>query len=191
MTMNDRLIVSILAICIFQTGIAQTVTHKKKVIKKIEKPTGSLVSYDMAAKVINHHNKIRAEVGVPPLVWNNDIATYAQLWANYLANENDCNMLHRQNADKNDKHYGENLFWGSSSTIFKPEDASFSWANEKADYTYSPCCGSNFSKIGHYTQMVWKNTKEMGLGIAACPTGGVIIVANYNPPGNFSGEYPY
>jgi hypothetical protein len=35
------------------------------------------------------------------------------------------------------------------------------------------------------------DTNEMGLGIATCPTGGVIIVANYNPPGNFVGSYPY
>jgi hypothetical protein len=39
--------------------------------------------------------------------------------------------------------------------------------------------------------MVWKNSKEMGLGIATCPTGEVIIVANYNPAGNYVGQYPY
>jgi hypothetical protein len=39
--------------------------------------------------------------------------------------------------------------------------------------------------------MIWKNTKEIGVGIATCPAGGLIVVANYNPPGNFMGEFPY
>ncbi|MEO7393865.1 MAG: hypothetical protein ABIU11_02920 [Chitinophagaceae bacterium] len=40
-------------------------------------------------------------------------------------------------------------------------------------------------------QMIWKNTKEVGIGTATCPGGAFIIVANYNPPGNFMEEFPY
>ncbi|MCF8341153.1 MAG: hypothetical protein K9I82_09265 [Chitinophagaceae bacterium] len=158
---------------------------------KIAKATGSLITSEDAEKVLLHHNKVRAEVGVDKLVWSNEIAAYAQEWANYLVSENNCKMMHRSSANRNDKNWGENLFWGSSATYYKPLDASKGWAGEKADYTYAPCCGDNFMKIGHYTQMVWKNSKEMGLGIATCPTGEVIIVANYNPSGNYVGQYPY
>ena len=159
--------------------------------RPIVKSTGSLITPEDAEKVLLHHNKVRAEVGVDKLVWSNEIAAYAQEWANYLVSENKCEMLHRSSAKRNDKNWGENLFWGSSATYYKPLDASKGWAGEKADYTYAPCCADNFMKIGHYTQMVWKNSKEMGLGIATCPTGEVIIVANYNPAGNYVGQYPY
>ncbi len=65
------------------------------------------------------------------------------------------------------------------------------WYGEKEKYTYSKLGEGNWMETGHYTQMIWKNTTEIGVGIATCPSGGVIVVANYNPPGNFSGEYPY
>jgi hypothetical protein len=32
---------------------------------------------------------------------------------------------------------------------------------------------------GHFTQIVWKNTKEIGIGKA----GGIVVI-NYNPAGN-------
>lgn len=187
-----KVIISVVFFSSFNFCVAQS----KKPVYKIgnnskDTATGSLVSAIDAKKVLLHHNKVRAEVGVGALVWNNEIATYAQEWANYLVSENNCKMMHRSSANRNDKNFGENLFWGSSASFYKPLDASKGWAGEKADYTYAPCCGDNFMKIGHYTQMVWKNSKEMGLGIATCPTGEVIIVANYNPSGNYVGQYPY
>jgi hypothetical protein len=39
--------------------------------------------------------------------------------------------------------------------------------------------------------MVWKNTKEVGVGIGYCKNGGIIIVASYFPAGNYIGQYPY
>lgn len=41
---------------------------------------------------------------------------------------------------------------------------------------------------GHFTQVVWKESKE--LGVAFAKNGGkVIVVANYSPPGNFIGHF--
>jgi hypothetical protein len=39
--------------------------------------------------------------------------------------------------------------------------------------------------------MVWKNTTHVGVGIGVCKSGEILIVANYNPPGNYMGEKPY
>lgn len=46
-----------------------------------------------------------------------------------------------------------------------------------------------FCFAGHFTQMVWKSCREVGMGRAKSKTGRQIIVANYNPPGNFVGKY--
>lgn len=37
--------------------------------------------------------------------------------------------------------------------------------------------------------MVWKKTTSVGLGIAKGSNGSWIVVANYDPPGNFVGQY--
>jgi hypothetical protein len=40
---------------------------------------------------------------------------------------------------------------------------------------------------GHFTQVVWKGSDEIGFGIAKTNTGKTFIVANYNPAGNTVG----
>jgi hypothetical protein len=36
---------------------------------------------------------------------------------------------------------------------------------------------------GHFTQLVWLETRELGCGMAQC-NGGDLVVCNYAPPGN-------
>lgn len=42
---------------------------------------------------------------------------------------------------------------------------------------------------GHFTQMVWRDTKEIGVGRAKGKSGQVVIVANYKPRGNIFGQF--
>ena len=46
-----------------------------------------------------------------------------------------------------------------------------------------------FPLAGHFTQVVWKETKELGVGRAKSNTGKLYIVAYYSPPGNYSRCY--
>jgi pathogenesis-related protein 1 len=153
--------------------------------------TGSNISSADATSLLAHHNEVRKEVGVGPLRWSNDLAAYAQRWADYLAKSKRCDIRHRKNRENEGVNYGENLFWGSSATAYKVIDASVSWYGEKQDYQFSIFSNERGPVVGHYTQMVWRNTTEMGAGAAVCPGGEIIVVANYNPAGNFMGEYPY
>lgn len=43
--------------------------------------------------------------------------------------------------------------------------------------------------LGHFTQMVWRGSREFGIGRAKGASGYVYIVANYNPRGNVRGHY--
>lgn len=153
--------------------------------------TGSKVSMVQAKAMLNHHNKVRKEVGSPALEWNADLAAYAQRWAEYLAYGNGCKMKHRGQGDKEGKQYGENIFWGSDGNTYNPVNASLSWYSEIKDYRYAVLNENNWYATGHYTQMVWKNTQRMGAGVAFCPSGAIIVVANYDPPGNYMGQAPY
>ena len=66
--------------------------------------------------------------------------------------------------------------------------ASTSWYNEIADYNYTTTRSNNASKpIGHFTQVVWKDTTEVGFGRATVRDGNYdteFVVARYSPRGN-------
>ena len=142
--------------------------------------TGSQISVADAQKVLDHHNQVRKEVGAPPLTWSKELAAFAQEWADHLAATQTFN--HRPN-----NKYGENIFMGSSN--YTPMDASLGWYSEKKYYKYGKFKGN--PKTGHYTQMVWKNTTQVGVGVATASNGDIYVVANYNPPGNYVDEMPY
>ena len=42
---------------------------------------------------------------------------------------------------------------------------------------------------GHFTQVVWKGSEEMGIGKAQSKEGSWYVVANYRPPGNMMGDF--
>jgi len=43
---------------------------------------------------------------------------------------------------------------------------------------------------GHFTQVVWEESKEIGVGVAADGKGTIFAVANYFPAGNYRGQFP-
>jgi len=152
--------------------------------------TGSKVSQADAQAALDFHNKVRKEVGSAPLAWSSDLSKYAQAWADHLAAQKDCKMQHRPQEGKWKRIHGENIFWASSSE-YNATNASEMWYSEIKDYKHDPITTSNFAKVGHYTQMVWKNTTSVGLGQATCPNGAIIIVGNYDPAGNYIGQKAY
>ena len=42
---------------------------------------------------------------------------------------------------------------------------------------------------GHFTQLVWASTIDMGLGVAVSDSGKTYVVANYYPAGNTAGQF--
>jgi len=158
--------------------------------QKAPSNTGSKVSQQDAQAALDFHNKARKDVGSPPLEWSPDLAAYAQEWADHLAKDENCDMKHRPNDGKWKRIYGENIFWGGGSS-YTVVDASESWYSEIKDYKHQVLNSSNWYAAGHYTQMVWKNTKKVGIGQATCSGGAILIVGSYDPPGNYMGEKAY
>ncbi|KAG6546560.1 hypothetical protein Mapa_012109 [Marchantia paleacea] len=131
---------------------------------------------------VDPHNAARSAVSVPSLTWSSTVASYATEWANDLASRG-CPLEHRSN-----NPYGENIFWASWAST--PGDAVNSWVSEKPYYDYaSNTCVSQ--ECRHYTQVVWKNSLQVGCASVRCADGGTISVCNYNPPGNYVGQRPY
>jgi pathogenesis-related protein 1 len=166
--------------------LAQQVTAQTHIIN-----TGSNIKDKDAEIILAHHNTIRDEKKLPALSWSPSLAAYAQNWADHLAKNNNCTIKHRAFSGENGMVYGENIFWGSSAEVYAPAEASYSWYSEKKQYSYRKINTAKWYGTGHYTQMMWKTTREMGVGVAICPNGAIIVVANYFPAGNVVGEYPY
>ena len=67
------------------------------------------------------------------------------------------------------------------------EAPSNSWYSEvsKHDFDVEPMS----TGTGHFTQMVWKASKKLGVAKARSENGKIIVVANYEPAGNVIGRY--
>ena len=132
------------------------------------------------SEILQAHNSVRGAMKLPPLTWSDKVAAVAQQWADRLLARNE--FIHRPKS-----LYGENMFKIIGSPI-SPAHVVKEWAAEAAGYDYK----SNHCKgvCGHYTQLVWRDTKEVGCGVARKGRT-EIWVCDYNPPGNWIGQRPY
>ena len=146
------------------------------------------------------HNQVRTRLGLKPLSWSPQLAAYSQDWSAYLASSRGCRMIHRQEAGKDYRQYGENLFWASpeywsdGTLSLQPVSAAQvadDWAGERQHYHYGSNSCRPGKQCGHYTQMIWRSTTRVGCGMSFCPDYGQVWVCSYDPPGNWIGERPY
>lgn len=131
---------------------------------------------------IKTHNSWRANVGSPDLKWSNELEIFAADWATKQGKKG-CKMKHRPH-----NKYGENLYW-SSGLKFSPKLAVDDWGSEIKDYK-GEVFGESKGVVGHYTQVVWRTTTEVGCAVYQCGNK-ILVVCNYNPPGNWIGRHPY
>jgi len=132
--------------------------------------------------MLKAHNEVRAERQIPPLKWSPRMADLAQEWAEHLA------RLGKLEHDLNRK-VGQNLF-ASFGARRGPAFVVEQWAGEAADYDERRFRCSAGAVCGHFTQLIWRNTREVGCGVAVRGDN-QFWVCYYNPPGNFIGEHPY
>ncbi|OWT38568.1 hypothetical protein J008_03885, partial [Cryptococcus neoformans] len=146
---------------------------------------------------IKAHNNARIMYGAGQVTWDDGLAEMAEVHASL------CNKEHTKAA--------ENLRWGSG--FGTPQDDVNEWMSEAALYDWDnpgysgknhhpmgKGCVESYGKIldaiGHFTQVVWKNTTRIGCYIARCPKGSVVFskydqsyqtACEYDPPMRESG----
>nr|XP_002733044.1 PREDICTED: LIM and cysteine-rich domains protein 1-like isoform X1 [Saccoglossus kowalevskii] len=133
-------------------------------------------------EALRAHNRLRSKHEAAPLTFSAECAKHAQKWADHLAKTD--KFEHSENKD-----FGENIAtgFGSGDYDLSVEQATENWYSEIRDYDFSK---PGFkSGIGHFTQVVWKATKEMGIGKAKSKKGRIYIVANYKPAGNMMRDF--
>jgi uncharacterized protein YkwD len=133
-------------------------------------------------QMLDAHNAVRARLGLKPLAWSDKLARGAQEWADLLIKEGA--FRHRPNSP-----WGQNLYEVTGSE-YVPQQIVNGWVSEAKDFDYAANRCKENRMCGHYTQIVWRDTKELGCAVAH---GGnrEIWVCEYSPPGNYRGMRPY
>jgi len=154
--------------------------------------SGFAAGSDQWQAMVAVHNALRAEVGVAPLRWSPDLTDGAQRWADHLATEGRCRLVH--------SGPGENLYWASairySNGHREPQSIGAAqvaqvWAYERSHYDGERHACAPGRVCGHYTQMFCKRTETLGCSYSLCADGGQVWVCRYRPAGNVIGERPF
>ncbi|VBB73865.1 Putative protein of unknown function [Podospora comata] len=162
-------------------------------------------SGDYQKAVLESHNVHRFNHSAGALEWGQQYADSAKVLAQRCKFEHDTSI--------NGGGYGQNLaMWAASANVDKVDPAaaaaraiSNGWYNDELELFPASEYGranpsaqaqATFSKWGHFTQLVWKDSKQVGCFTARCPVGTIVsnmeslyTVCNYFPVGNMGGAY--
>lgn len=122
--------------------------------------------------VLNSTNFYRTQHNASDVTWNTTLEEFA---VDYL-DENGCEFEHSGGP------YGENLAMGYPNATASVE----AWGDERDDYNFRR--GKFDMDTGHFTQLVWQNTTDMGCGRKLCDRSWY-LVCEYWPRGNVEGQY--
>lgn len=138
------------------------------------------------AAALARHNELRARHGAPSLEWSDALARSAQ----YMASR--CVFIHSRSG------LGENLLMGSADLA----RAVTMWYGEIYYYNFDEP-GFDMS-TGHFTQVAWMSTRQVGCALDDCDDGVVVplsnggsvtvkntqlVVCQYWPAGNVIGDF--
>lgn len=163
----------------------------------------SVTEGDFEEDFLNAHNKYRKRHGVQPLKLDKSLCKYAEEWAKHLASKNI--LEHRP-----ESNYGENIYClytsdpsfrvNGNTPVDNWYEIPFFFGNMQSFisigiHRYEEIKDHPFSrepstlKSGHFTQVIWKSSESLGVGVAKSSQGSIYVVANYSPAGNFVGHY--
>jgi len=162
-------------------------------------------------KIVEKHNELRRRVakGEEPnqpkaanmreMVWNDELAAIAQRWADQ------CTFGHDKNRKKLDGTYvGQNAYMSGTTRqddltaiMDKMDKPTQAWYDEVTKNNYDPANIDPFKfdyKSGHYTQVVWAESEELGCGQVMFKDGTfykTYVMCNYAKGGNMMGAAMY
>jgi uncharacterized protein YkwD len=140
-------------------------------------------------RLLAAHNVERVRVGAKPLTWSPILAENAQKWANHLAG---TATFEHAVISKAEGDQGENLWMGTRQS-YEVEEMVQAWIDERKLYKPGKfpanSTSGNWTDVGHYTQLIWHDTRKVGCAIAANQND-EFLVCRYDPPGNWQGQNP-
>ena len=142
-------------------------------------------------RILAAHNRERAALGVPPLIWNAKLAGDAGLWAEHLTRIG--YLVHSIDDPRDPDPEGENL-WAGTKHHYPPEAMVGLWTAEKRNFVPGLFPANSrtgdLENVGHYTQMMWRSTRLVGCAVATGARDD-FLVCRYSEGGNVLGERPF
>lgn len=139
-----------------------------------------------AGTILVAHNQERMRLGLASLSWNPRLADEAARWAEKLAQEGRLEHSNRQQRSGT----GENLWMGTAG-YYSTDHMIGAFTREKALFVAGRfpdvSLSGRWQDVGHYTQMIWPETREVGCAMAEAH-GRDIMVCRYWPAGNWVGQ---
>ncbi|OCT79078.1 cysteine-rich venom protein TEL1 [Xenopus laevis] len=163
----------------------------KNAVESADPPFSSISADNSTVKqiIIDAHNAYRRNASptaqnMLKMVWNKDAAQNAGNWSAT------CSMSHSTSDKRKIPGFscGENLFMSSYPATW--DVAIKAWYDEYINFEYGVGPKSSGLVIGHYTQVMWYNSYNVGCSVSYCPqsTYKYFYVCQYCPAGNMAGS---
>ncbi len=137
---------------------------------------------NLPVRLLALHNFERERAGVPPLIWDPQLAAAAASYGPALASLPQLAHSPRQSRPGQ----GENLWMGTAGA-YSPEAMVGSWAEERRLFRPGifPNVATNgqWQDVAHYTQMIWRTTTRVGCALHRTSRWDYLI-CRYSPAGN-------
>ncbi|SCU95628.1 LAFA_0G01332g1_1 [Lachancea sp. 'fantastica'] len=143
-----------------------------------------------ASAILEQHNAKRSlHKDTPDLAWDDELSAFAYEYANSLKNtaQDPCSgvLVHSSNR----QNQGENIAFGTTSD---PNVLVDYWYDEIKYYDYNDITGieHNGEEVGHFTQLVWASSSNVGCAVLQCDTqatygqNSIYLICEYSPAGN-------
>ncbi|XP_060590569.1 uncharacterized protein LOC132745635 [Ruditapes philippinarum] len=132
----------------------------------------------MRHEIVHVHNEYRHQHGCPELSVTTELAREAQQWADLLAMRGFAQY-------KDSQGRGENILVVDIEDNLSGRQVVDTWYREGRGYNYHRPAWKK--ETSNFTQMIWKSSKFVGVGIAKFPLDNTyVIVVQYQPQGNIN-----
>jgi len=131
------------------------------------------------------HNNYRRIHHAPPLVLNKDLCQMAEKYSKHLS-DNVGELVHSVDLRYKIGPVGENLYYCKGKRPTGTYVTS-TWYDEIKDYDYNK--NWKDSATGHFSQVVWKGSTDLGVGCTRNEKDQLFVVAHYYPCGNLNTCY--
>jgi hypothetical protein len=140
---------------------------------------------EKSERMLAAHNRARAEVGAPPLIWDRDLAAGAAAYATQMSS---VGRVHASRVGR--ECIRENLLQSLHGQR-SPEQMVGVWIAEKAHFKPGVfpdvSTTGDWARVGHYTQVIWATTTHVGCAVHSDARYDW-TVCRYAPPGNQDGK---
>ena len=137
-------------------------------------------------RILAAHNLARAQAGLPPVVWDDQLGTAAGQYAAQMASTG----LFEHSDRHARRGIGENLWMGTHGA-YSPETMVSGWVNERRYFLPgifpNNSSTGNWIDVAHYTQLIWPTTTRVGCALASNGRNDY-LVCRYAPAGNIDNK---